>query len=174
MKVRLNSWCSTLILSVALSAASLAQNQSRIVGGNQASDGDYPWMTALVEKGVDAVNGQFCGAALIDPNWIVTAAHCAEGVTPNNTEVIVGAYNLRDSQSGQRIAITEVKIHSGYRESNEGNLDNDIALFRLARPVTNVGTISLVSAANQITAGTTATAIGFGLTSDGGSASSTL
>jgi hypothetical protein len=174
MKVRLNSWRPTLLFSVALTTASLAQNQGRIVGGNLATEGDYPWMTALVEKGANAANGQFCGAALIDPNWIVTAAHCAEGVTPNNTEVIVGAYDLRNGQSGQRIAITEVKIHSGYRESNEGNLDNDIALFRLARPVTDVGTISLVTAANQITAGTTATAIGFGLTSDGGSASSTL
>ena len=49
-----------------------AYNQSGIVGGEDADAGEFPWMAYLYEIGY----GQFCGATLIAPEWVITAAHC--------------------------------------------------------------------------------------------------
>lgn len=49
---------------------------SRIIGGNETIEGEFPWTAALVrtfEK-----NRVFCGATLINDRWLVTAAHCAD------------------------------------------------------------------------------------------------
>lgn len=47
-------------------------DQSRIVGGVNAKEGEFPWMVYLY----DLRQGQFCGGTLIGHEWVVTAAHC--------------------------------------------------------------------------------------------------
>ncbi|RWR99978.1 peptidase S1 and S6 chymotrypsin/Hap-like protein, partial [Dinothrombium tinctorium] len=43
----------------------------RIVGGNRARIGDYPWQVFILR------NGQLhCGGSIIASNWVLTAAHC--------------------------------------------------------------------------------------------------
>lgn len=43
----------------------------RIVGGNSASFGSWPWQVALYRE------GEFqCGGVIINENWLLTAAHC--------------------------------------------------------------------------------------------------
>lgn len=46
--------------------------QSRVVGGVNAQEGEFPWMAYLY----NAEFGQYCGATLIASEWVVTAAHC--------------------------------------------------------------------------------------------------
>ena len=152
----------------------VSQNQPRIVGGSTAPRGAYPWMTALVERGQTPSNGQFCGGALIAPQWILTAGHCVEGTTAARLDVIVGAYNLTETTGGgQRIQVTQIISHPGYGDVN-GTLSNDVALLKLATPVTNVPVIPLVDSASKLAAGVACRGMGFGLTSDGGTPSSVL
>ena len=46
-----------------------------MVGGNKTREGGFPWVVALGEM-VHQEFQQICGAALIDNEWAVTAAHC--------------------------------------------------------------------------------------------------
>ena len=45
--------------------------QSRIVGGQQASEGEFPWQVSLQQYG-----RHFCGGSLISTKYVMTAAHC--------------------------------------------------------------------------------------------------
>lgn len=107
--------------------------EPRIVGGQEAEPGEWPWQVALIVAGVDTYNGQFCGGSLIRPDWVVTAAHCVEFVNASEVEIAAGIHNLRFPDTGyQRRAVAEIIIHPDWDTFTS---DNDIALLRLATPV---------------------------------------
>ncbi len=62
----------------------------------------YPFMAALVESGYDSLFA-FCGASLISPYYVVTAAHCVDGASPEDIDVWVGGLDLTIPSEGQRI-----------------------------------------------------------------------
>merc|ERR1712013_819366 len=53
----------------------------RIVGGEEAADGEFPWQVSL--RTIGAIGStHFCGGSIIDKDWILTAAHCCAGQIP--------------------------------------------------------------------------------------------
>lgn len=49
----------------------LAKGALRIRGGNSTDTLNYPYMAAII------INGRlWCAGAIVDSNWIITAAHC--------------------------------------------------------------------------------------------------
>ena len=59
--------------------------QSKIVGGKEAKDRAWPWQAALYygERFI-------CGASLVSPTWLITAAHCVYQRNINMFRVVLG------------------------------------------------------------------------------------
>jgi len=109
-----------------------AQIAPKIIGGKTADPDEWPWMAGLVSRGLTDWEGQFCGASLIDKNWVLTAGHCVtdEEKEKKDLDIVIDRARL-DSTSGERIAVEKIIIHPSY---NNITLDNDIALLKLQRP----------------------------------------
>eukprot|EP00057_Strongylocentrotus_purpuratus_P014650 XP_011669124.1 PREDICTED: complement factor B isoform X2 [Strongylocentrotus purpuratus] len=112
---------------------------SRIVGGNRAGSGDWPWQAALYDKDTDEV---VCGGSLIHKNWILTAATCFigdwrysdRGLSQNGTTVYLGlTHRVKDMQRAQEFDVIELITHPDYFKNPDGGEHNDIALLRLDR-----------------------------------------
>lgn len=103
-----------------------------IIGGREATPGAWPWQVGLINRmNENTFLGQFCGGTLIASDWVLTAAHCVDGVEGSLIDVLVGAHRLSDT--GTRVAASKTYVHPGY---DPYYLDNDLALLRLSVPVT--------------------------------------
>ncbi len=127
--------------------ANQSPHDTRIVGGMEAKPGAWPWQVALLNPNID--NAQFCSGSLIDPEWILTAAHCVNGALPSDIEVAVGVHTLSSITTTDRISVSQIIMHDGYIPER-GIPDNDIALVRLAKPVMLTGTIGVTGAVQLV------------------------
>lgn len=104
-----------------------------VVGGRVATAGDNPAMAGLVRRGQSAVDSLFCGASVVSPTAVVTAAHCLEGgLRASQIDVVTGAVRLSDP-AAQRVPVVEVIVHPGY---DDVRTVHDVAVLLLGAPVT--------------------------------------
>ena len=161
-----------VLTALVQSVAAAPRPDPRIIGGEPADFGEYPFMVALLFEPTagNDFQKQYCGGSLIASRWVLTAAHCVEFLeSPDEVAVAVSRTNL-DSSEGQRIAVREFFIHPDY---DPNLISPDVALLRLARPVTGVSPIRLAGPSDDRfeAAGTPLTVIGWGNTSTTGQAS---
>ncbi|MDN2668565.1 trypsin-like serine protease [Vibrio sp. 14N.309.X.WAT.E.F5] len=123
-------WLSLGVCVVSLSSTSvLADVSARIINGKEATQGNWPFMAALVSRNVNAYDGQFCGASFIGERYVLTAAHCVEGNGREDLDVVIGVSNLSASQAAQhRYAVENIYVHQYYNSVATGN---DIAIIEL-------------------------------------------
>lgn len=57
-----------------------------IVGGTEASTGEFPYIVSLSEGG-----SHFCGGVLINANTVATAGHCSYGTSASSVRVRAGS-----------------------------------------------------------------------------------
>ncbi|XP_017577202.1 plasminogen [Pygocentrus nattereri] len=95
----------------------------RIVGGCVSKPHSWPWQISLrTSAGI-----HFCGGTLIDPQWVLTAAHCLERSTrPSAYRVLLGIHTEAAVEPSKQVRDLE-KIVLGPRGT-------DIALLKLDRP----------------------------------------
>ncbi|XP_004675362.1 PREDICTED: enteropeptidase [Condylura cristata] len=99
----------------------------KIVGGSNAKEGAWPWVVSLY------LNGKLtCGASLVSPEWLVSAAHCVYGRNEQSApwKAILGlhiASNLSSPHIQTRL-IDQIIINPHY---NKRTKDSDIAMMHL-------------------------------------------
>ncbi|GBP41780.1 Transmembrane protease serine 3 [Eumeta japonica] len=140
---------------------------ARIVGGTSTNLGQYPWQAGLIIDFATIDGRGVCGASLISPDRLVTAAHCwFDGRNQaSKYTVVLGSTFL--FYGGERFVTNIVVTHPRWIPLL---VRNDIAIIYLTSPVSFsdiLAPISLPEGDEDVYG--YAIASGFGLTSDMGS-----
>lgn len=141
-----------------------AVRDDAILAGNTVEPGSHPWMVALVRNttrtDLPLRALQFCGGALIDQYWVLTAAHCVTARSVSDMAVILGTSDL--DQSGLRPeSIVQIVVHP---EFETRMFSNDIALLRLATPSRLPAIPLFREVPDSVLAGYSAAVLGWGTT----------
>lgn len=117
----------------------------RIVGGGLAQNNSWPWACALVQEvtrpGQGMTYRQFCDCTLIDHEWVLTAAHCLENLTPAQfkyyVKVYVGVEDLTKAMynSSKKYSVAQLIKHENFVMKTK---HSDIALIKLDRAVATI------------------------------------
>ncbi|XP_015116460.1 chymotrypsin-1, partial [Diachasma alloeum] len=146
------------------SGASLS---GRVVGGSEAPDYKYPYLVSLRRR---YSSGQpdfhFCGGAILNKHWILTAAHCVEPDL-ERAYVVTGTNYLTDA--GESYKAWFAVTHPEYQNFHH----DDIALVRIKGTIEfneHVQPVGLPSGSNE-RVGSSAAFAGWGYTTTAGPSS---
>ncbi|XP_062872542.1 mannan-binding lectin serine protease 1 [Trichomycterus rosablanca] len=117
--------------------------QKRIVGGQAAFPGLFPWQVLLSVKDVSRVpvDHWFGSGALLSPSWVLTAAHvlCTQRrdmstvpVVPSHVHATLGLTDVRDKWLAFNHSVERLILHPDF---DLHNYNNDIALVKLSQQV---------------------------------------
>ncbi len=157
---------------VVLGLSEAQASAPRIVGGSPIDITSAPWQVLLRIN-----NATQCGGAIISDTWILTAAHCMNGVSPSQVEAFVGVTDQNHLSRDHLVQVSQVIVNPGW---NSTTYSNDLALIGLAAPITTSTSVQpvalpLVQDANAWpAAGEQATISGWGTTTLSGSSSPLL
>jgi secreted trypsin-like serine protease len=162
-----------LVILIALVASAYAQinpdgcgvsdlgSFDKIVNGQAAAQNEFPWQAVLLNNGAFS-----CGSSIINNQWVLTAAHCMQPGNAALYSVEIGSVNRGQ---GRIIRAAAVFNHPNY---NSANFQNDVALFKLAEPITqwtsNIKPVCLADASTQCDNNPQGVSIGWGRVSQNG------
>uniref|UniRef100_A0A452THR9 Suppression of tumorigenicity 14 n=1 Tax=Ursus maritimus TaxID=29073 RepID=A0A452THR9_URSMA len=146
--------------------------QSRVVGGTNADEGEWPWQVSLHVQG----QGHVCGASIISPNWMVSAAHCFiddRGFRYSDHTKWTAFLGLLDQSKRSATGVQELGLKRiiSHPFFNDFTFDYDIALLELETPAeysSTVRPICLPESSHTFPTGKAIWVTGWGHTQEGG------
>ncbi|RZC38769.1 uncharacterized protein BDFB_007927, partial [Asbolus verrucosus] len=134
---------------------------SRIVGGVATTIEEFPYQVSIM-----FIDTHFCGGSIIHPSFIVTAAHCTDGLTA--TDLLVRAGSTMADQGGQVKKVDKINQHPQF---DSDTYDYDISLLHLSEPLNfgiSVAPIKYTQQSYIIRDDVVGIATGWGRLSEGG------
>ncbi|KAM8805907.1 urokinase-type plasminogen activator [Eudromia elegans] len=104
----------------------------KIVGGSQAEVESQPWIAGIFQN-IKGTEQFLCGGSLIDPCWVLTAAHCFPDRSKDKSafKVFLGKSRLNVTDDKEQVFMVDNIIsHPDFTDETGGN-ENDIALLRI-------------------------------------------
>ncbi|KAM8820314.1 transmembrane protease serine 6 [Eudromia elegans] len=146
---------------------------SRIVGGADSVEGEWPWQASLQVRG-----HHICGGTLIADRWVISAAHCFQEerlASPSVWTIYLGKY-LQNATSHTEVSfkVERLFLHPYYEEDSH---DYDVALLQLDHPVISspsIQPICLPAPSHLFEPGLHCWITGWGAIKEGGRISNTL
>jgi trypsin len=129
--------------------------EPEIIGGTEAYLGEFPWFTSVAPDSLF-----YCGASLVAPDVLLTAAHCGPAF-PN--QAIVGTYRLKDANVTGSYTVNVVK--KLYNPNFVTYKANDLLLMKISPVITSIAPITLNFNASLPVLSNILTIMGIGLTS---------
>ncbi|XP_026108469.1 trypsin-1-like [Carassius auratus] len=106
---------------------------NKIVGGENATAGSWPWQVSIHFSYMGMDYGHFCGGTLINKDWVLSAAHCFQGFNASYIVMYFGRLNQFGSNPYEtNRTASQIINHPNF---NISNFDNDIALINLSSSV---------------------------------------
>ncbi|XP_017283958.1 prostasin-like [Kryptolebias marmoratus] len=134
-----------------------AKRDSRIVGGEDAAPGAWPWQATL------EIRGALCGGSLINNQWVLSAAHCFSSSSTSGVTVYLGRQTRGGPNANEVVrTVSQIIVHEAYSSATN---DNDVALLKLTSSVNftdYITPVCLAAADSNFTAGVTCWVTGFG------------
>ena len=151
-----------LVFGLLLALLCLPASAAAIVGGSQTTR-SWPHMAALESRQENGTWSFVCGASLVRPEVVLTAAHCIDGSenSPDRLRLLIGTTDRE--QGGERIGAVTVVEHPQYDTSDGGY---DVALLKLSRAAALGSPIRIAGPSDhdRFEPGDVATIIGWGAT----------
>ncbi|NXL95445.1 CFAI factor, partial [Alectura lathami] len=102
--------------------------RKRIIGGQNATKGEFPWQVAIKETGIEG-SSVYCGGVYIGGCWVLTAAHCVRATRVHLYRVWIALLDtIQYDKETDTYRLKQVIIHENY---NAATYENDIALLEL-------------------------------------------
>ncbi|KAL2762912.1 prostate-specific antigen isoform 3 preproprotein [Daubentonia madagascariensis] len=123
--------------------------QPRVVGGWECEQHSQPWQAAVIHRGIAQ-----CGGVLVDPKWVLTAAHCIN----DNSQVWLGRHSLlKHEDTGQLVKVSRSFPHPLYNMSllklrvlgPEDDSSHDIMLLHLSDPANITDAVKVLDLPTQ-------------------------